>query len=101
MKTVALNIFVGLALLFSAVSAQSVERKGDLELKSGKVRILDRDYVQTLKITPMPTPPYYPLQVGSYWKCGVVTGPWGTEWETCDILIVVCDDEDNECVEIP
>lgn len=96
--------FITTFLLFisSGVFAAQTTRCEDGSVCENKgFRILDPEYIKTLKINQMPTPRSYPLQVGTYWKCGIATGPFGEQWETCDILIVVCDEEGDECVELP
>ena len=58
------------------------------------VRVLPFDVSRKLKIARTPTPPS-PLIVGTYWSCSVQN-----DHEICRIKLVVCTDDQSQCVEV-
>ena len=61
---------------------------------SRNVRVLPPDVSRKLKIARMPTPPL-PLLVGHYWTCTI-----NDDREICKITLVVCTDDQSQCVEV-
>ena len=58
------------------------------------VRVLPPDVSRKLKIARMPTPPSA-LLVGHYWTCTL-----HDDREICKITLVVCTDDQSQCVEV-
>ena len=58
------------------------------------VRVLPFDVSRKLKIARIPTPPSA-LIVGNYWSCTI-----HDDREICKITLVVCTDDQSQCVEV-
>lgn len=61
------------------------------------VSFLSREVSKSLEIARVPTSEPIPLIVGTYWNC--VTND--QDLEICDITLVVCNDDQSFCTQIP
>ena len=85
----------GLIASASALAQVIAEPAVDTEeVLTREVRVLPFDVSRKLKITRTPTPPSA-IIVGTYWSCTL-----HDDREICKIKLVVCTDDQSQCVEV-
>jgi len=93
-KFAALAAF-GLIAAAPALAQVVAEPEADIgTVATRDVRVLPFDASRKLKIARTPLPPS-PLIVGTYWSCSDHNGH-----EICRIKLVVCTDDQSQCVEV-
>jgi len=89
------------ALSTLSIAAPSLAQTSTLASKtppvaSHTVKVLPPDVSRALQIMRMPTSQPVPMLVGVYWNCGDA----GNGFELCRIVIVVCTQDQSQCVEV-
>ena len=65
--------------------------------KKPSVKFLPRTVSESLDITKIPTTKPTPLSVGTYWDCRLTD----QGLETCEIIIVICSEDQSICTQLP
>ena len=78
--------------------ADEVEATQPPSSKITRLTFLPPEVSRSLKIAQVPTDRPVPLIFGSYWNCIIDED---TGFENCDLELVVCDNQQTQCVQIP
>ena len=90
-----LHRFGALSVIALLTSAPTFAGPETGTVVSRDVRVLPPETSRSLKIARTPLPPAVPIIVGTYWSCTMNSG-----FETCRIKLVVCTDDQSQCVEV-
>ncbi len=66
--------------------------------RTNRFKILPPEVSESLDLTLAPVSTPTPLIIGHYWRC---INPKGSEFESCEPVLVACTNDQSSCVETP